>query len=449
MSALRLVSPLLLIFAALPFQWVTLGQVGGFEMKLPYAAALLLIFIGLLRPRVVTEGVAILRRAGPWMVPYLVYLLLLLVLLHDTAGRSIVLRQVFFLSISAGVMAWMLAAGGLRQTLRAGAAIFLIAFFVGTEAIARSLGTSWVEALSRFFLAADLNYVVYGFFRAIFNAGYPEGDVEIAASQKNILGGSIFFALVVFRAAGRQGRRDLAGLFATVLCLIVLVMINSRSVLIVTGIGGLMALVISEARRPHHAAAVLLLKGMVFVSALFVVALVLLTDNPLSQVMADRFAFDDPSTGARVDQFGWALERAEANFLSGGGFAELNGQAVHNLFLGALSHAGIVAATSVMAAYLLAVAAWARFVLRVTLQPATWRLGLRVEWVVALPLLPLFRVWVAGDAGHPGFTEWLSLTVFFALVWINARKLARDRRDRAADAPPTRGARRKNLPVIA
>jgi hypothetical protein len=39
-----------------------------------------------------------------------------------------------------------------------------------------------------------------------------------------------------------------------------------------------------------------------------------------------------------------------------------------------------------------------------------------------MPLLPLFRVWVAGDAGHPDFASWIAIFAFVAVVHANRKE---------------------------
>jgi hypothetical protein len=49
-------------------------------------------------------------------------------------------------------------------------------------------------------------------------------------------------------------------------------------------------------------------------------------------------------------------------------------------------------------------------------------LPMRAEWVAVMPLLPLFRVWVAGDAGHPDFASWIAIFAFVAVVHANRKE---------------------------
>jgi hypothetical protein len=79
-------------------------------------------------------------------------------------------------------------------------------------------------------------------------------------------------------------------------------------------------------------------------------------------------------------------------------------------------HAGLVAFLLVIFTYLMVVVGWFVFLVRVLSQPGYWVLPARPEWIA---ILPIFRVWITGDAGHPSFAEWITLCAFFGMILTN------------------------------
>lgn len=419
-------NPVVLLFVLAPFQWITVTQAGGFDMRLPYLATLLGIGLGVLSPRTLTAGVQLIRRNAPWLLTYAMYLLILLVAVQASKAASMPIRQVFFLGGFVMVGAWLAASPRLDRLVRVAGGLGLASFFIGIEVIARGIGLSWFDAIQRFVTAGDLNFVIYGFFRAIFNAQADGGDAFVAASQKNMLAATLLLTLQMFRAGhARAGQPDRAGWMLTVLVVFVLLMLNSRTVLLLTGLSLCLVWALGTARGAGRRVAGVILQSMLAVALLTGLVAVLFSDSAAVQVVGERFSFEDASTSARYNQYVWALQRIETHFLTGSGYAELDGQPVHNLFLGAFMHAGLPAFLLVTASYLGLFAMWLSFVWRIALKPRFWVLPLRPEWVAALPVLPLFQVWVAGDAGHPGFVQWAAFGCFAGIVMANARAARR------------------------
>ena len=173
---------------------------------------------------------------------------------------------------------------------------------------------------------------------------------------------------------------------------------------------------------------------LAFVVAAAALTALFYTDNAMIAAIGERLAFEDDSAASRLDQYGWALQRIEGHLLLGGGYAELDGQPVHNLLLGALMHAGLAAFALVLAAYVSLLVFWVGFMRRLVTDPGWWVLPVRSEWIAALPLLPIVRVWLSGDAGHPGLAEWAALAAFFGVLQANVLRRA-GLREASAGAP--------------
>ncbi len=432
-----LLHPAVILFALLPFQWIVVGSVAGFTLKLPYLAVLAALPAALLVPRARGAALALAARHAHVLLPYLFYLLILLVALWGSKAQGMPIRQVFFIAGFVGVAAWLNAASDIGGVARRGGALAILCFLVATEVMARGIGLSWWTAVSRFVTAGDLNFVVYGFFRAIFNAPETGGEPAIAASAKNALAVVLLVALQMFRAGRAPGRTDWAGMLLTALVFFVLLMLNTRSVLVVAILGLPLVALLSALRAAHHNPAALVLKATAAVLLATGAAMLATSGTALVDAVGGRFTFDDSSTGARFEQYAWAVERIERNFLTGSGYAEIDGQPVHNLFLGAFMHAGLAAFLLVLVFYAGLFLAWLGFMARIVVQPGAWVLPMRAEWVALLPTVPLFRMWIAGDAGHPALAEWIALGCFCGLVLANRRQAAQ-RGEPSGDAAPRR-----------
>jgi len=405
------------VLASLPLNWIIVRKLGGFQLTLPYAMTLLLGCTLLLQlRRSLIAFVRLMQDFAVWFVPYLVYLYVLKLHLAGLPDNGMILRQVFFLICAVIVATAVLVTRGDMRLLRRGGMAALLGFVVICELLARRLGMSWITAIEHF-AVGDLQFIIYKFFRAIFDEG---SDADVAASIKNVVSGGLFIALILYRAGHDSAAPDRRGQMVTVLTLGLLVLLNTRSVLLVAALAAMMAGVLATIRRPVQSANALLVKGMVLVAAIVLVTGVLLSNSAATGMIESRFAFEDASTSGRFDMFSSAISLIEQNVFNGAGFREFNGLPVHNLFLGAWLHGGLLTFLLVALCYGAMVWTWLRFVLRIAVQRSYWILPVRPEWVAVLPMLALIRVWLAGDAGHPGFAEWVSIVIFFALVQVNA-----------------------------
>lgn len=414
-------SALMAVLACLPLGWIQIVALGDFDLTLPYAMTLLLGVTMLFRFRRSAMALRdLVGRMAPFLTVYVFYLLILALSVAGMPSKGIVVRQAFFLICGMTVASSVIALGANARTMRRGGAFAIFGFLAVTEYYARQNGLSWLIALERFVSSGDLNFIVYQFFREIFRTAQSGGS-EVAASLKNAVAVGLFTAMVIFRASHERAVIDRRGQAITVLALVVLVLLNTRSVLLIAAAALPMAAAIAAIRRPQHSANRLVLKSLLFLAGLVTVLIILSADTAAIARLEDRFAFGDNSVGGRFQQIEMALAGIEQNILFGSGLQEFDGQLVHNLFLGAWLHAGLGAFLLVAVAYLAMLGAWGAFVFRIVTQRDAWVLPLRVEWVAVLPLLPLFRVWIAGDAGHPDFSGWIAIFAFFAITVVNEK----------------------------
>jgi len=410
---------LALVIAALPLSWIPVATVGGFNLQLPYAAALLLGILLWLFPDPLALGLKHLPSAvAPWLVAYLLYLVVLHFGLAGGATKGMILRQVFFLTCGCIFALGIVATGADTRMFRTGGFLALVSFLAVSEVLAWQIGLSWITVIQHLVSSGDLDFVFYQFLKQMFQLVLPSG-VEAQASDKNAVAVAILTGLILFRAGHPGDRSDRFGQIVTLLALAILVVLNTRSVLLLAAIALPFAGWIATMREGVRDVGALVLNTLLFFGLMAGGVLVISMDTAAVAMIGERFSFADDSSGNRLGQYAWALARIEENPLWGSGLGTFKGQPVHNLFLGAWMHAGIFAFVLVVFAYLSIVVGWFLFVVRAVTQKGYWVLAVRAEWIAVLPIVPLFRVWISGDSGHPSFVEWTALFAFYGLILTN------------------------------
>jgi hypothetical protein len=284
--------------------------------------------------------------------------------------------------------------------------------------LARQIGLGWIIVIKHLLSTGDLEFIFYQFLKETFQLVTASGS-EAKAADKNVVAVAILAALFLIRAGHNTMRADLFGKIIMLLGLFILVILNTRSVLLTAAISLPLAGWIGTMRNGVNSSGEFILKSVFFFGIMISVVLVLSMDFAAAPFIDDRFSFSDSSSSKRLQQYAWALERIELNPLWGSGLAEFKGQPVHNLFLGAWMHAGFFAFLLVTISYSIAMISWLAFVFKIVTRRDYWVLPVRVEWIAVLPILPLLRVWIAGDAGHPSFVEWTTLCLFVGVVHSN------------------------------
>lgn len=408
-----------LVIGSLPFAWVPIANIGGFDLRLPYATALLLGGVLCLFPGKLAQGLRHLVPAmAPWLVVYALYLVVLFFGLAGGGSKGMIVRQVFFLLCGGVVALAIIATQADPKVFRRGGLLAICGFLAVSEALAWQLGLSWITVIRHLASTGDIEFVFYQFLKEMFQLVLPPGT-EAQASDKNAVAVALLTALFLVRAGCSQGGSDRLGQVITVLTLAVLVILNTRSALLLAAIGLPLAGWIGTVRDGVRDLGEFTVKSVLFFGIMIGAIVVLSMESAATALIDSRFSFSDASSGNRFDQYAWAMQRIESAPLWGSGMGEFKGQPIHNLFLGAWMHAGLFAFVLVGLAYLMVVVGWFVFVVRVTAQKGSWVMAARAEWIAVLPLVPLFRVWIAGDAGHPSFVETTSLCAFMALIVTN------------------------------
>ena len=427
--------PLALILACICIPWLALGSVGPFSVKLPYLMLSLGILYAASSARRIEASLQFVRQNGTWVAPFAVYLALLTTVLYGSDGQNMPLRQVFYLLSCVALAGSLAATRNLALVVRAGAAMAIGVFVIVVEILARTIGLSWIDAIVEFIGNGDRRFVAYQFFRGVFNAADPNADALVSAGRKNGIAVGVLTAALLFRCGSTRASRDVIGMLVFGLALFLLFLLNTRSVLIVAGVSILLTTVLGAVTRPAQRSTQML-KAL---TALVVIILAFgYTDveAPAAGTMSERFAFEDQSTAERVGQYEAAFASIAQHPLTGNGYSEFTGQPIHNLFLSAWVYAGLAAFILVVLFYVALLSRWLSVLRTFMRYPERWVIPIAFEWIAPLPLLPLFRVWLAGDGGHLFLGEWVALAAFLGFVLANDIKLRSAMAQRAARVAP-------------
>jgi len=430
-----LLNPLTLVLGCMCIQWVTLGSVGPFSVKLPYLVLGLVMIYAASTPRRVASCWLFVRQNMTWVAAFGVYLILLTAALYGSEGQNMPLRQAFYLLASIAFAGSLATTRDVRSVVRTGAGLGLALFVLVIEILARTIGLSWIDAIVQFVRSGDLQFVIYKFFRPIFNSLDRSADATVVASQKNAIAVCVLTAALLFRSGYRKARPDFIGIAVLGAALILLLLLNTRSVLIVAGVSIVLATLMSAIMRPQEATG-LLLKGLAALAIVAAGVSYTQAEDPVLNTMSDRFSFEDQSTASRVLQYEAAVEKIKEHPLIGNGYFELDGRPIHNLFLSSWVHAGLAAFLLVIVFYLVLLGRWLSILYTVMSYPERWVIPIAFEWIAPLPLLPLFRVWLSGDGGHLFLGEWLALSAFLGIVLANHVKRLTTARSLSAEVSP-------------
>ncbi len=432
----NVINPITILLAVMSLQWVILAEFGAFTLLVPYLALALVAVCAPLSPQRLRAGAAYVRKNAIWLAALAIYLIIVWPILLDTPAANTSPRQLFYLLCSVGLAAYVATARNLQTLFRVGAALGLVIFAVFTELLARGIGLSWADAIAQFVFSGNLKFVFYSFFTAIFNSLSPDADAMISASRKNDVAGCILVLLLLFRSGAKNPERDLAGMAYTAGALVLLVMLNDRSILIAV-VGSLLIATAMGARIRSVGNIPLLFGKIAAVLALMVLAVGMLPNEAgFWTALRDRFSFTDYSTEARLNQYGTALMRIEEHPFLGSGYSEANGHAIHNVFLAAWMYAGLSALFLIVVFYVAVVLRWLSFLLNLATKRGWWVLPLAPEWLAPLLLTPVFRVWISGEGGVLKFAEWVALSIFCGCMLANESLRRRLAQMRAAGPEP-------------
>jgi O-antigen ligase len=416
-----LLNPITLLLAVACLQWVPVAEIGPFRLLLPYLAFALLVPYVLVDRRRTRAAMLYIRHNAGWLAPVTIYFVMMAPRLWGTEAANFPPRQLFWLTCGVGFAA-SVASARKFVSFRVGGVLGLVILIAVIEIFARRIGLSWTDAIRQFFVTGNLNFVVFQFFREIFNSIDPNlagSAKQFTGSTKNDVANALLVVALLFRSASVKPDRDIFGMVYMGIALVLLVMLNDRSVLISAAGGLLIATIIGAAMRPVGNTALLALKLIGLLGAI-VVGLGTLTmeTGPLA-TLAQRFSFEDRSAVARLSQYEGAFSMIEKHPFTGNGYFEINGYAIHNAFLNAWAYGGFLPFLLVVIFYLVVLMRWMKSIRLVLRIRDYWVSPLAFEWVAALPFLPLFRMWLSGEGGIMKFGEWMAISAFFGCLVAN------------------------------
>jgi hypothetical protein len=412
-------NPLTLLLAVSCLQWVYVTEIGTITVLVPYLALALLIFAAPVTKRRLTAGFLYVRSNLMWIAPIMVYLMIMTLVLWGSPAQNFSPRQIFYGVGGIGLAIATITARSPARLLRVGSALGIIVFFLAVEFLARRIGLSWADAAAELLQRGNLNFVIYEFFRTIFNSVDPTSQDAFSASTKNDVANVLLVLALLFRASSSRPQKDFVGMGLMGGALALLVMLNDRSVLIAAAASLLIATGVSAFVRPVTNLPILFAKLAAGLAMVVVAVATLTAQSGFFAKLNERFSFDDKSTTARLGQYHGAVEMIGRHPITGNGYFTVNGFAVHDAFLYAWGYGGFLAFLLVVGFYIAVLLRWISFLSSTMRNPQRWVLPLAVEWIAALPFLPLFRLWLSGEGGILKFGEWLALSVFFASLLTN------------------------------
>jgi hypothetical protein len=284
------------------------------------------------------------------------------------------------------------------------------------------VGKDSLSAVVEFVTTGNFQALTYRFLRPVFNALVEsDGDLAFVASVTNAIAVSLFVLLVFFRAGYRGGGVDATGIAMTGLIILLVLLLNARSVLVVAMVSVLFSAGVRLVIKRGMTALDTIAVGIGILCLLGVALFLSSGETAAVDSVLSMFTFEDNSTQSRIEQIGWAADLIERNIIAGNGYMETeSGLPVHNLFLSSWAYVGLLGFLPVLVFYGGLVVIWARSLWVLMTRPDRWVLRARPEWVCVLPVLPMFRVWVSGGGGHLAFGEWVALGVFIGLTMRNA-----------------------------
>jgi hypothetical protein len=419
---------MLLCLSLLAIYWIRVAQLGGFSVKAYHLGMLAVMIATAASLSGISSAVRVVAFCSAWFLPYCLYLLFLYPAVIGSPGMGILVRQLFSLAAFVGVAAFLSRSADPAKILRRGALCGLVLFMIFTEYSAHRIGKSLIGAITDFLSSGSFQALIYKFFRPVFNSLEDTNDLVFGASIGNVIAVAMIVLALCFRIGWRKPGLDLLGSAAIAAALILALLLDSRSVVL----GGVVCLCCASVARLGINRAISL-GGMfrwctiVIAGALLLLMVTLRSTAALDSVLSS-FEFTDKSAESRMGQYSWALSLINDNPVWGHGYRlSDDGYPIHNLFLSSWAYVGLVGFVLTAIFYCCFSWIWIRTTISILVRPECWVLAGRPEWVLVLPILPLFRVWVSGGGGHPAYGEWFALAVFVGLVLRNELAAAESR----------------------
>lgn len=440
-APLSLILALAVFLCMLPISFITLFSAAGLAIKPFHVCFLVLIMLS--APRMLRSGKSVWRRMWnfeftPFCFFYAVYLAILGVsaLNLDVESQHLLVKYTsYFISF---VLLYMLLRDPSMSPASLGRAVYLgsplgIAVWLGIAAfvfhqLGRNYFSEYLSAVSQF----DSTRIQFRLYVPILN--YASGERVsrdsaefISASMRNmIVGVFMLYVILVWtystvKISYRHEWVSLACRWSVTIAGVFLVLTSlSRSNIFVLILVYVCVMAVAFVRPGHrrlktNLAVIVLLLGMLVGMG------IVLAPASFHQLVADRFSFETFSRDSRVEMFQFAVEKIADRPLQGHGLgAEIgysgHSRRVHNLFLASWYEAGFAAFLFAFLFWMHVVVVWCNFFRKQIGARRNLASTVSPAWVLALPVLPLFRSMESGAGGNFSLIEWCCLSFFFALT---------------------------------
>ncbi len=435
--------------AAMPLAWWNFARGAGLSIKLPHLAWLALMVVVVLARDL--SGIAALSRTSlrTTLLAFVAMAVVSVVALAYSdlsVAVPIVAKSLIyftlFMALAAAVM--MLPPTLLERVSRRSALIGLAGFLLVAQLTFMSLGRNFLAEYVQAGLSANVPALQFTFYPALFN--YSDGTVVtrgdddfVSTSLRNSLVGSFILYGVLLGAyasvrASLFNRAVRWGLWSMIALLVALSVSRSNWIagLLIMGVVGMATLLPVLRRRRVSLAGVL---AATTALALLIVAVVLSLESWAALLDAASERLSTLSEDGRLSMYADALRAISSQgavFGHGvGATIDASGGVpvrVHNFFLALWYEIGLHGLLAGILFYLSIVIVWVRAFWGHVTGSRRWADGVSGAWVLALPVLPLFRSLISGGGGGFSPVEWCCLAFCFA-------EMARSRRVRSAGVP--------------
>ena len=429
--------PLVLYIMILPVWWLRFEEILGFSIPIVGSLFALSVFAIIIHTSVWQKAKYLLRRSVLFFSAYALYIFVIVVAFpfSDAAGALVHVRFLFSSFIIFSCLVLLVVSSTTEQLARviytASIGGFLL-FSIYVFFVFSTLGRNLFAELYRAVLSADLVRLTREFYVTIFNfsvdnsIAFGTTDWKAASLRNHLMAGLLVFLilLMAFRPAIQHRLLRTAGTVIAGICFLSVLFSSTRAnisvlILVVIFVIVIVSLINTEVR-PWR---------LVILTALPSLALFMIISGRISffqgffTILSERFSAvgQDP----RLLMAAAGIEGIMAKPLLGNGVAMsvLGEHVSHNLFLGAWYEAGVFG----FLASVLWVGAvyyyWIKTLITVIRKPKRWVLNVAPHWILALPILPMFRIWINGRSGNMGLPEWLCLVFFFGAITINQLEL--------------------------
>jgi len=415
---------LLGLFAALPLQWIGVGDTPLGAGRLHHLAIFAIAAVLFLRYRLRAHA-PVLRTAG-WFVVGNVYLVCAWALFDVYNGTTPfgAVQQMLYVVAFVGLGTYFCRVAlarerGALETLRWAAAVTCLSALIGLSLAMAVNGVNAFAVLGRAVATTDPQLL-----KALFGSSFAGFGLDEELVQNNLrheIFASVLFSMIVSTWAMRTGRpstrvQRIAYRMSMVTGTVLIALSLSRAVLVAAVMWPLIALVPALASgklSPRHVAG----------GAAGALALATLWFSGFGAVLWSRLTEEVVGYQARVENYFTAFAVLPDYWLTGGFQTAGHGVSTHNFVLDSWLRGGIFTAIPAAVILLLLLALWGRLIFDLPGQP-TWMVP-----VTAALALPLVRMLTAGGGLIPP-VEWVVLAFVFGVLAAQ----------RQPAAPPSRSA---------